>query len=569
MLTELSIENFAIIERLLVRFSPGFTVLTGETGAGKSIIIDALQTALGARVSGDVVHAGARAAAVEAIFEGETFDDAVTDVLRDLGIEDEGMLILRREVSTAGRGSARVNGRAVPLSVLGALGAALVDIHGQSDHLSVLRRDRQLDVLDRYGDLLGLRARVASAIREYVAARQRLEALSAGQREMEQRLDLLRFQAQEIQGANLHPAEEEDLQAERNLLTNAEKLTQLSSGAYRDLQGDAGAGIERVAAAAASLRELAGVDASLAPYAERLESAQYELEDLAQEIRHYRDRVEYDPARLDEIEERLDAITRLKRKYGATLDDVIAFGQQVQAELEDVENLDERLASLATEVERLEAAAGQLASDLSAARAAVGERLTAGMSGALQGLGLKGTAFEVEVGRREAEDGLPLPDGRRYAFTSSGVDTAGFLVSFNPGEPTRAIEKVASGGETSRFLLALKSVLAGADRTPTLIFDEVDVGVGGRNGIVVGERLRALANEHQVISITHLPQVAALADEHLTVAKQVLNGATSVGVRPLDATERVTEIAEMMSGTGTAAARRSAEELLAAARRGD
>lgn len=569
MLTELSIQNFAIIDHLLVRFGPGFTVLTGETGAGKSIIIDALQTALGARVSGDVVQAGARSASVEAVFDAEALDEVVIDVLHELGIEDEEVLILRREISPAGRGAARVNGRAVPLSVLSTLGAALVDIHGQSDHLSILRRDRQLDVLDRYGDLLGLRAQVTGAIREYAVVRRRLEELSAGQREMEQRLDLLRFQVLEIESANLQPAEEDDLRAERNLLMNAEKLTQLSSSAYQELQGETGSGVERVVAAAAALRDLATVDPILAPYAERLESAQYELEDIGQEIRQYRDSVEYDPTRLDEIEERLDVIIRLQRKYGATLADVLAFGRQVRAELDDVENLDERLASLGAEVEFAETEAGRLAGQLSAARGAVGERLTADMSEALQGLGLKGTAFEVEVTRREAEAGLPLPDGHHYAFTQSGADTAGFLVSFNPGEPLRPIEKVASGGETSRFLLALKSVLAGADRTPTLIFDEVDVGVGGRNGIVVGDRLRILSGQHQVISITHLPQVAALADEHLTVAKVVVAGRTSVGVRVLESSERVTEIAEMMSGTGTAAARRNAEELLEAARRGD
>lgn len=569
MLIELSIRNFAIIDHLLVRFSPGFTVLTGETGAGKSIIIDALQTALGARVSSDVVQAGARSASVEAIFDAEALDDAVTEILRELGVEDDEVLILRREISPTGRGTARVNGRAVPLSILGALGAALVDIHGQSDHLSVLRRDRQLDILDRYGDLIELRGRVAMAIRDYTGARRRLEELSAGQREMEQRLDLLRFQANEIETANLQPAEDADLRAERNLLVNAEKLTQLSGSAYQELQGETGSAVERVAAAVISLREVAAVDPILTPFAERLESTQYELEDIGQELRQYRDSVEYDPARLDEIEERIDVIMRLQRKYGATIEDVLAFGRQVRAEIDEVENLDAHLAALAADVESAEAEAGKLSAELTNARMAAADRLTGEMGEALRGLGLKATAFEVELTRQVSESGLPFPDGHRYAFTQHGVDTAGFLVSFNPGEPLRPIEKVASGGETSRFLLALKSVLAGADRTPTLIFDEVDVGVGGRNGIVVAERLRALSSRHQVISITHLPQVAALADEHLTVAKVVAGDRTSVGVRALESSDRVTELAEMMSGTGTDAARRNAEELLEAARHSD
>ncbi|MGI8826011.1 MAG: DNA repair protein RecN [Chloroflexota bacterium] len=566
MLAELCIENFAVIEKLLVRFNPGLTVLTGETGAGKSIIIDALQASLGSRIGADVVRGDARYAGVEAVFAwAEKIPEALTAVLEEHGIEEEESLILRREVQASGRSSARINGRAVPLSVLGAAGALLVDIHGQSDHLSILRRDRQLDVLDRYGNLLGMRAQVAAAVREYGAVRVELRVLQEGQAEAERRLDLLRFQVKEIEDAELVDDEEEALEAERNLLSNAERLTLRATTAHEALAGDALR--EALGRAVLSLRDLTDIDASLQGLADRLSAADVELDDISGEIRQYRDTVEYDPRRLAAIEERCDLLSRLKRKYGTTVAEVITFGTLARSEMEDVENLDERLRALRNAVEESSVAAGISAHDLSIARNQVAATLSQAVAEALQGLGLKGTNFQIELSRVESADGLLLPGVvERYAFTQTGVDNVAFLASFNLGEPLRSLEKVASGGETSRFLLALKSVLAAADRTPTLIFDEVDVGVGGRSGAVVGERLRDLSRTHQVLSITHLPQVAALADEHLAVVKVVSDGRTRVDVRILREQERVDELAQMMSGSETEVARRSAEELLKTSR---
>jgi DNA repair protein RecN (Recombination protein N) len=315
------------------------------------------------------------------------------------------------------------------------------------------------------------------------------------------------------------------------------------------------------------MRELSGIDPALTSLTERLEAAQYELEDVAQEVRRYRDAVESDPQRLDAIETRLDLLLRLRRKYGATIEEVIAFGQRARTEMEEAENLDERIEALEGDLARVEERAGGLAAELSAARSRAAASLTAAMREALQGLGLKGTDLVVEVAQTGSDTGLALPDGRRVASSQTGVDSIAFLVSFNPGEQLRPLEKAASGGETSRFLLAVKSVLAEADRIPTLVFDEVDVGVGGRAATVVGERLRHLSRSHQVLSITHLPQVAALADQHDRVVKVAAVGRTSVDVQSLDRADRVLELAEMMSGAGTEAARRSAEELLEAARR--
>lgn len=566
MLSQLKVDDFAIIDHLLMRFEPGFTVLTGETGAGKSIIIDALQAALGARIGAGSVRSGAGFSSVEAVFDlPERADESDLAVrLDEYDIEYEPQLILRREVTSSGRSTSRINGRAVPLSVLAAVGGELVDIHGQSDHLSVLRRDRQLHALDLYGDLLDQRTGVGQAVREYAQARADLDALVVGRREAERRLDLLRFQVNEIESADLQPDEELLLTAERSRLANAERLQVLARTAHDALSDQT---LEALAASLAAVNELGSIDPALTALQERLQSASYELDDLAQEIRRYGDNVESDPERLTAIEERLDLITRLKRKYGATLEDVIQFGAEVRTEMEEVENLDERIADAEVRVAESERRAGTLAEALSNSRCAAAERFTTAMATALQGLGLKNTGFEAEVGQATSEGGLLLPArGERLAYGITGVDTVVFLVSFNPGEPLRPLDKVASGGETSRFLLALKSVLADADRTPTLIFDEVDVGIGGRHGTVVGERLRTLALGHQVLSITHLPQVAAQGDQHLSVSKIVREGRTTVQVRSLDAANRVVEIAEMMSGTGTETARRNAAELLAAAR---
>jgi DNA repair protein RecN (Recombination protein N) len=566
MLSQLRVDDFAIIDHLILRLQPGFTVVTGETGAGKSIIIDALQAALGARMGTGSVRSGADFASVEAVFDlpEDQPNPNLESTLAEYGIEYEPQLILRREISSVGRGTARINGRAVPLSVLAMIGNDLVDIHGQSDHLSVLRKDRQLDALDLFGSLLERRNVVTAALHEYQRARADLQALAAGRREAERRLDLLRFEVEEIESANLLPDEEETLPADRNRLANAERLQVLSRTAHDALSDDA---LEAIVATSRALSELASIDPSLRPIEERLESANYELDDIAQELRRYGDTVESDPQRLALVDDRLDLLARLKRKYGASIAEVIEFGAKARAEMEDVENFDERLADAARRVDEAEAVAGRLAEDLSNRRRKAGERLTAAMESALQGLGLKRTGFRVEVARAASENGIVLPtSGERVSYGTSGIDTAAYLVSFNPGEPLRPLEKVASGGETSRFLLALKSVLADADRTPTLVFDEVDVGIGGRHGTVVGERLRTLSESHQVLSITHLPQVAALGDQHISVLKIVQDGRTTVKVRALESADRVVEIAEMMSGTGTETARRNAEELLEAAR---
>ncbi|MGH2448347.1 MAG: DNA repair protein RecN [Chloroflexota bacterium] len=560
MLTELTIDNFAIIGHLQVRVEEGFTVVTGETGAGKSILVDALQAVLGGRTSSDAIRAGASNGAIEAIFElPDGFPER--ELLSQQGIEHDGTLILRRDFGASGRSTARINGRAIPLATLASLGAGLVDIHGQSNHLSMLKRDAQLDALDRYGDLLESRERTANALRAFSRGRDELRRLREGRREAEQRLDLLRFQHAEIQGAALSAAEDEELLAERSLLLSVEKRSLLATQAIDELGREVGGAVEAVYRAATAAAELAAIDPDQSQLAERVEGAHLELEDMLQDLRRYQDTIQIDPGRLEAVEERLDHIARLKRKYGATLSEVIDFGEEVARELEVLGNPEERLDVLAGEVERQAQEAGQLLAQLSAARRDAARQMEMAMGHALQGLGLRHTAFEIDIQQMDAEHGIELPDGRRVAFTNSGADHVTFLVSFNPGEPPRPLDKVASGGETSRFMLALRSVLARVDRVPTLIFDEVDVGVGGRDGGVVGERLRGLSADHQVISISHLAQVAVQAGHHLHVSKEIIEERTDVQARYLDERERISEMAKMMSGTETEAARRIAREL--------
>jgi DNA repair protein RecN (Recombination protein N) len=565
MLVELSIENFAIVDRLLVRFEPGFTVITGETGAGKSIIVDALQAALGGRVRGDLVRTGAPSATVEAVFElsDDRGEPDLHSVLQEYGFSVDEPLILRREISASGRASARVNGRVMPVSGMAALGQFLVDIHGQSDHLSLLRPDRQLDLLDRYGRLVTRRSDVSAAITEYERAKSRLASLESSRRELEQRLDLLRFQAGEIDAARLQPSEDEALRQERSLLVNAERLALLAAQAHDSLDGEQASAGNALATALQQVRELATIDPASDAMSARLESACIELQDVAQELRQYLETVERDPSRLAEIDERLDLIHRLQRKYGPTVDDVLAFGARVNTELQEIESFDDRVDEARLLAAHAEDRAGSLASDLSEGRGEAAGRLSTSMHEALRGLGLMRTEFRAVTSQTEDEHGLQVPGkSQRFKAWRSGIDTVSFLVSFNPGEDLRPIERVASGGETSRFLLALKSVLADADPIPTLVFDEADVGVGGRHGTVVGERLRELSIHRQVLSITHLAQVAALADHHLTVQKEVVGDRSTALVSPVEDHDRVREIAEMISGTETDVALQNARELL-------
>ncbi len=590
-LDELRIRNFAIIDRLHLRFHGGLNILTGETGAGKSIIIDAIGLLLGDRATAEMVRAGADRAEIEATFRlaaatpaGDPAGPGVSAALSLVqaeGLDDPDApetLILSREVRRNGRSISRINGRAVSRQLLGEMAALLVDIHGQGQHLSLLRPRTHLHLLDRYGGLLPLRGEVAQKVQQVQRTREELARLRSDARTVAQRLDLLSFQVEEIGAAGLEDGEEETLDVERKRLGNAEALLQLASAAAALLnEGEGGMPgvIDGLAAAVGRVERLAGIDDGMADAALRGQALLEELSDLARALQGYADGLEFNPQRLAEVEERLTLIGNLRRKYGDTAHEILAFAAAAQAELEELSNWEAQTAVLEEEEEKLLSEIGALGAELSAARETAGERMARQVEAELAHLNMQHARFAVAVEMKEQEDGASLPDGRRVAFDASGVDRVAFLISANPGEPVKPMAKVASGGETARLMLALKSVLTQADQTPVLIFDEIDQGIGGRVGGVVGEKLWDLTGQqpddsrlrHQVLCITHLPQLAAFGDLHLTVRKRTFESEgelrTGTDVQPVEGPARVEELTQML-GAVSDAGRQSVEEMLAA-----
>ncbi len=569
MLTELSISNFAIIEDLHLQLAPGFNVLTGETGAGKSIIIDAVTLLLGGRADTQMIRAGAEQARVEGIFVlDEPVRAALRPILHEYGVdEDEENLILTREVSASGRSVARINGRAVPVRALQEVSEWLVDIHGQTEHLSLLRPRTHVDFLDRYAGLEGLRQEVARRVYALREVRRELEKLRRDARQLARRMDLLQFQVQEIEDARLQPGEEEALLEERNLLANAERLLELSDAAYASLYGGLEGEtsiVDRMSEVIAHLTQLEGLDRRLGEQRRLAEELSYQLQELARSLREYRDNLDFDPERLHQVEERLDLIFRLKRKYGDSIEEILAFGQRAAQELATLSHSEERTEELEEEEARLLKELGELCAELSAARREAVGRLCAAIEEELAELRMEQTRFAVDLKWVEDPQGVEI-EGRRYAFDTTGVDQVEFLIAPNPGEPLRPLAKIASGGEASRLMLAMKAVLSAADPVPTLIFDEIDSGIGGRVGEVIGKKLWGLTApghlSHQVICVTHLPQLAAFADAHYQVSKQVVGQRTVTLARPVSGEDRLEEVTQMLGAT-TEVTRQKARELL-------
>jgi len=591
-LAELRIRDFAIIDELQLSFAPGFSVLTGETGAGKSIIIDAVELALGGRADSSVVRAGADRAIIEAVFRLSAAQRATIDpVLEREGLEgdDPALLLLGREVRLNGRSVSRINGRAVTLALLREVAEGLVDIHGQSEHLSLLRVREHVNLLDRYAELWPLRAQVAEMVGRVRAVRRELEDLVRGEQELAHRADLLQFQIGEIGAAALQPGEETELLEERLRLTNAEQLAELAGEALRALEDGDGGGegesptaLDLLGVALRALEGLVRVDPSLEPQLRVAESVNYQAEELVNSLRDYEERIEHNPRRLQEVEERLSLIRRLERKYGPTIPDVLAYAEKAAQELARITHSEERIVELQAEEERLLMKLGRSAVELSQQRREAAQRLAAGIEEELRDLRMEGARFGVDFRWQDDSQGVPVGESAsrlvgdvvegRVAFDSTGIDRVEFLVSPNPGEPLKPLVKIASGGETSRLMLALKTVLSRADETETLVFDEIDQGIGGRVGATVGEKLWGLAAgtgpgslHHQVLCVTHLPQLAGFGDVHFHVEKRVertrSGERTVTHIRPLEGRDRVEELAQMLGASGEAAYR-SAEEIL-------
>ena len=568
MLTELIINNFAIIDHVHLAFKQGFNVLTGETGAGKSIIIDAVSLLLGERAATEFVRAETASAYVEGIFNlAPELQQQINPILEREGLEGEqdDTLILTREIRANGRSFCRVNGRTVNLSLLEEVAAPLVDIHGQHHHLSLLRVKQHQRFLDRFGGLKKYQEKVAKKFKALQTARKELTMLQANAQEIARRIDQLAFQVEEIQAANLQPGEEDELAIERTRLSNAEKLSQLTGETYRLLVD----GFEEqppindlMGQVVHQLTSLQRVDESAQDIMTLAENINYQLEDLGGQLQDYIEAVEFNPTRLAEVEERLGLIYDLKRKYGNSIEEILRFGEHAAAELESISNAEERIEELQAQVETLRHQTGKVAAQLSAKRKQAGNKLAKGVEQELKDLGMERTRFVVDLAHTPHPDGVYV-DGETFTCDENGIDRTEFLIAPNPGEPLKPMVKIASGGETSRLMLALKTVLAIADETPTLIFDEIDQGIGGRIGGVVGQKLWGLAHQtrHQVLCITHLAQIAAFGDIHYHVAKQITKKRTITNLEQIEGERQINELAQMV-GAISDATRLSAEELL-------
>ncbi|MDP2934919.1 MAG: DNA repair protein RecN [Dehalococcoidia bacterium] len=565
MLAELYVKNLAVIEELRVVFKPGLTVLSGEEGAGKSLLVDALCLLLGGRASANLVRTGATSAMVEGVFLASPDDTGLGAMLREAGLqlEDDGSLIMAREVQEQGRSAARVNGRSVPVSLLRELGHRLLDINSQLEHISLLNPQRQLDLLDTFGGLLQTRARLSGRLAELRERTRELGALNEGA--SQRQLEMLEYQVAEIDGAKLILGEDEFLQQEWHLLQRAKTLKESCYSAYNTLYGDGVSASGLVYQAIKALRGLALVDPSLHAQLDALSSAATELEETARDLRSYADNVESRAGRLDQVEERLETLRRLKGKYGPALEDVLAFAVKAGEELGNLQNREERRSYLEQKIRAMADEAGRLAGELSEARRDAAWSLAQRVNGELADLGMPWAKFEVSLIQEERSDGLPTPRGRLF-YNQYGIDRVGFLGVTNPGEPLKPLAEIASGGETSRFMLAVKTALSRADSVPTLVFDEIDMGVGGRNAHVVGRKLAALAQDRQVLCITHLPQIACYGHNHYRVRKDVASGRAVSRIELLDGASRVEELAAMLGSNAAGVMVESAEELLRLAR---
>ncbi|MFA6546793.1 MAG: DNA repair protein RecN [Limisphaerales bacterium] len=549
MLTALRIKNLALVADLTLELRPGCNVVTGETGAGKSIIIGALNLVLGERADRTLIRAGAEGCAVEAVFDVTRLGTPLAALLEENGLEpcEENQLVLKRVFTAAGANRQFVNGSPATLATLAAIGEGLVDMHGPHDHQSLLHPAKQLAILDAFGSLQTQVGAFGELIRRRTAVDQEKAALIVDEKTYAQQIDLLRHQVQEIAAARLRPDEEADVEAEHHRASNAARLLELSQSALDALDGEDGALLNQLGALGRTLQELQRVDAAAKAFTDAHEQSVTFLRELQTDLSRYADRVDIDPARLAQLEERLNLIHSLKRKYGASLAEVIAFGDGAKSRLHGLEQRDAELARLNDALAKLDAEILRAGRDLTAARRKVIPRLTKAVTRQLQDLGFQRSELGI----------VPSP----IAPSASGCDSIEFQFAPNPGEPARPLRAIASSGELARVMLALKTVLAAEDEIPVLVFDEVDANVGGETANAVGDKMRQIARARQVLCITHLAPVAAAADTHFVVTKQIRDGRTLSDIQPLNRRQRVDELARMLGGQGEAA-RRHAEALL-------
>lgn len=560
MLKSLTVWNFALLEHVQVEFQPGLNILTGETGAGKSILIDSLGAVLGARMSADMVRSGCDWLRVEAVFSLEDESLGLHELLTQQAIDDaDKELIITRQLTRAGRSTALVNGCHVTLAVLRQIGAYLVDIHGQNENLALLKEENQFHLLDGYdSDVSEALAAYECVYREWREKKKAYAEKQQASREYAQRLDMLHWQDKEISEANLKPGEDEQLEADIRKLSHAEKIVGSVEESYQLLEGGGGNGLGVLPALSQvkkDLEEIGRFDDALANAQKMVEEAYISLQEASYELRDYGESVEFSPERLDQLQSRMDVIYRLCKKYGATLEDVLAHQAKVEQELTEIENYDEDIAALEKEIAALEEKLRQKADALTKLRTAAAQDLSAAIEEQLFALGMPKARFHIRV--EQAED-----------YGANGRDDVAMFFSANPGEAEKPLQKVASGGELSRIALAIKTVASSRDSSvPSMVFDEIDTGIGGRTAQMVAERIALVAQYKQVLCITHLPQIACMADAHLYISKRTVEGTTATQIRPLSERERISEIARMASGADmTTASLDNAREMVSHAK---
>ncbi len=569
MLTELRIENFAIIDKLELQFSAGLIIFTGETGAGKSIIMDALEMLLGGRADPTVLRADAERANVEGIFKLTGVNkEAVNEILtREDLLDEENFVTLSREVRREGRSIPRINGRSVNVALLKEIGKFLVDIHGQTEHLSILDPHTHLGLLDRFSNVEDLLVNYRKNYHELLVVRKELAEIRSAQEDAARKIDMLKFQLNEIQAAHLKAGEDEELTMERDRLSHSESLATNAQQALQLLDegpNDSPSISEQFGLVVKALSAVARVDVRKTDLYSRAEEILDSIADISNEIHNYVETIEYNPRKLDDVQIRLDMIKNLQKKYGGSCESVIAFGEKVKKDLDNITNSAEITADLEQKEKVLLEELVNFAKKLSEKRKMTAADLSSKIEKELDDLKMASAQFGVDFQTRSDPNGLQLEGNGRIAFDATGFDRVEFLVAPNPGEGLKPLAKIASGGETSRLMLALKNTLANADQIPSLVFDEIDQGIGGRVGGVVGQKLWHLGREHQVLCITHLPQLAAFGDQHYRVQKIVHNSRTSSEVTLLDGDDRLLELAQML-GEVTEGTLRSAHDILQSA----
>ncbi len=563
MIERLTVRNFILVDELELEFERGFTVLSGETGAGKSVLVGALRVLFGERAAADLIRSGAEEALVTGVFRPDRTDPEFHRWIADRGIEPEDeALFVRRVVRSNGRGPISIQGVPVSRSDLETFAGYCIDLHSQHQHQSLFVEKNHRLLVDRFGGLEERVATVGESVQRLAALRARLDGLDQQARDREREIEMLEFAIGEIHAASVEPNEERTLSEERERLVHFERLYEHVRSCLSVLNADDGGLVAQIKQAARELADAAGIDAALSDAAARIESAGYETEDVAFSTAAYAQELTFDPARLEEVEERITTLRRLKRKYGDSEEAVLQYADEAQAKLSDLSNVEENRERLTTEIRALESALTDAARTLHDRRAAVAAQLQGAISEVLRELAMPHAAFAVDVALKQSGSGA-------LVIGASGADTVRFLFSANPGETERPLQKIASGGEISRVMLAIKSVLADSDRIETLVFDEIDAGIGGEVAVAIAGHMRDLSRATQLICITHLATIAVRADNHIVVEKQSSGGRTSIAVRPVTGEERELEIARMLSGDAGAEESRVHAQALLERSRGD